>query len=315
MKRGASPAVQDEETWWEVRVTCPLEATDPVSGLLWDLGARGVQEEAASRNGRTYTRLRASFQVCDPASVTAALAPRLEELEAYFPGTAASRVTARRVEVKDWNAAWKAHFQPEQVTSRLVVRPSWVPFEAGAGQVVLTIDPGMAFGTGTHETTRGCLRFIDALYGGDPVDGLPGPTHPRAVLDVGTGSGILLLAAMKLGAEAGVGTDVDPLAIEAALENLRVNGLSAHTRVLSAPLPQVEGRFDLVLANILAPDLIDMAPDLAAHLSPGGVLILSGILTDQAPDVVGAFQQHGLVRRSALTENAWTTLAMVWRRR
>ncbi len=299
----------DTRRWWEIRVVCPRDAADAVVADIWALGSGGVEERSGSRAGRACTFFKAYFHTTDPRPLQSALEARLKALDAYFPGVSGSRVTVREVEQRDWNEAWKAHFTPQRVTRRIVVRPSWEPYDPSPGQVVVTIDPGMAFGTGTHETTRGCLRMVDALYGGERVEGIE-PTCPGAVLDVGTGSGLLLIAALKLGAARGTGIDNDPLAVTAARENCASNAVSDRATIVSTPLERVEGVFELILANILAPVLVDMAPHLASRMTPGATLVLSGLLSNQVDDLVPIFRQYGLERSATLLENAWATVAL-----
>ncbi len=175
-----------------------------------------------------------------------------------------------------WERAWMDQFQPMRFGQRLWIVPSShaVPETA---EVVLHLDPGLAFGTGTHATTALCLQWLDA----HPPQGLK-------VLDYGCGSGVLALAALLLGAEQAVGVDIDPQALEASLENARRNRLQNRLTVYT-PETQPEGCYPLVLANILAGPLCDMAETLAARVAPGGTLVLSGILAEQADTVRNAY--------------------------
>jgi len=145
----------EPQSWLELRVTTPLDAADPLSGFLWELGAEGITEEPTARAGEAWTLLRAYVPSVDADPLTARIRDYLQELEAIFPGAAHGRVSVRLVEHQDWNAAWKEHFKPLKVSPRLVIRPSWEPYEPAPGEVVLDLDPGMAFGTGTHETPLG----------------------------------------------------------------------------------------------------------------------------------------------------------------
>jgi ribosomal protein L11 methyltransferase len=192
----------------------------------------------------------------------------------------------------EWRDAWKRYFHVVRLTPRIVIVPSWERFEPGPGDVVLDLDPGRAFGTGAHASTRLCLRELDSLSAAGRA--------VNAFLDVGTGSGILAIAAAKLWPGAtGVAVDVDPIAVGAAAENLERNRVTS-VAVSETALAEVAGTFDLVLANIQADVLEALAPDLAARVAPGGALVLSGLLAPQAEPVAARFVAAGLARDHVL---------------
>jgi ribosomal protein L11 methyltransferase len=212
-------------------------------------------------------------------------------------------VSAAEITDAGWAEKWKEHFRARRIGRRIVVRPSWESYSAGPDDIVLTIDPGQAFGTGTHETTRMCLTLLEEIF-----DGHAGPS-PR-VLDVGTGTGILGIAAALLGAAFALGIDTDPKAAEVAAENARGNGVAGRFVSAGTPLSSVDGRYDIVLANLIAEILVDMEKDLAARCAPGGWLVLSGILTEKSPWVEEEYLRGGarLVRRA--TDGQWTALLL-----
>ena len=196
----------------------------------------------------------------------------------------------------DWAEAWKRFFHVEHISERVVIRPSWEPYTPAPNEVVITLDPGMSFGTGRHPTTRACLQLLDALATGDLA---------RPVLDMGCGSGILALAAPKLGFshdKLGVGQRCG-VAVAVARENAQLNGLDIpfETRDLAANLDQGA----VVLANILGPVLIDYAAEVACAVQPGGALIASGILESLYPQVRAAFEAHGLREVRNLLIGEW----------
>ncbi len=199
-----------------------------------------------------------------------------------------------------WRERWKQYFKPLQASPRFVVAPPWEAPEVLVGQHLIVIEPAMAFGTAQHETTALCLTGIDRLY----AEQDPGP---KTVLDVGTGTGILAIAAALLGAEDVTGTDNDPNAVLAARDNLRLNPALAGRRIAfsDTPLDEVPGRFELVVANILTSTLIMLAPALAARVAPGGRLMLSGILAEQAPEIVAVFTAEGLGHEHTEDKNGW----------
>lgn len=245
-------------------------AAEVADGLL-ALGGAAVEE----RDGASVTWL---LPPDDPDAFAAEARARLAE---WLPEGTPLEVEWRWQANEDWAAEWKRGLGPRQVTGRLVVKPTWTEWEAAPGQVVLEVDPQMAFGTGEHATTRGCLRLLDgAVRAGDRV------------LDVGSGSGILAIAAVRLGAGEAVAVEYDPDANLNARENFARNGVEARVRLVEAladdALLAELGAFDLVLANILSGVIRPLLPALHRSLgaSPAGRLIVSGILRDESPDVV-----------------------------
>lgn len=202
---------------------------------------------------------------------------------------------------RDWEREWMEDFVPLQMGERLWIVPSWhTPPEPGA--VNLHLDPGLAFGTGTHPTTALCLAWFDALAICEALEG-------QTVLDIGTGSGILAIAALKLGARQAVATDIDPQALTASRDNAERNGVQEQALRLCYP-EQLDGAetFPVVVANILAGPLVEMAPMIAGHVAPGGRLALSGILEGQAEQVLQAYREQGLRMDEPVTREGWVRL-------
>jgi ribosomal protein L11 methyltransferase len=199
-----------------------------------------------------------------------------------------------------WRDAWKAHFRPRPVGPFVIV-PSWERYVSAPGEIVLALDPGRAFGTGGHASTRLCLRAIGAVE--RPV---------RRFLDVGCGSGVLAIAcALRWPGASGDALDLDPEAIEVTLENAAKNGVGARIAAAARPLATVEERFDLVLANLTAETLAELGPALAAHLAPGGQLVASGLLGEEAAAVADGFRRAGGLRVAARTdEEEWAALTL-----
>ncbi|MBD1400536.1 50S ribosomal protein L11 methyltransferase [Pelovirga terrestris] len=201
-------------------------------------------------------------------------------LPVFTPGTL-SLTASQSLPQVDWAQSWKQHFTGFQVGNRLIVHPSWEAPYVEKNQVAIEIDPGMAFGTGTHATTRLCLDAI--------AEQLEGHQRPLRLLDVGTGSGILAIGAAALGCDRVVATDIDPVACEVARENVVRNNLTGRITVTSDPLEKIDGHYDLVVANILAEENIRLKKALLQHVRPGGWLILSGILKEKESLVTAAF--------------------------
>ncbi len=219
-------------------------------------------------------------------------------LGSHFVGSLETRI----VDEEDWANAWKDYYHVTHIGQRLVIRPSWREYTPKDQEVVLTLDPGMAFGTGVHPTTRMCLEAVEKLV-------RPG----MQVLDVGTGSGILALAAAKLGAEQIYAIDNSSVAVESALANAAMNDLSDRIQVVLGVLDEntaerAAGRYDLVLANILAHIIGSIAPQLALTLAPQGLLVVSGIIEARRADAEGPLLEAGLKLVDELRIDDWLAL-------
>ncbi|BCI61539.1 50S ribosomal protein L11 methyltransferase [Solibaculum mannosilyticum] len=203
------------------------------------------------------------------------------------------------VREEDWATAWRQYYKPVRVGQKLMVVPSWEQYQAQEEDVVITLDPGMAFGTGTHATTRLCMRLIEQYL-------IPG----QDMLDVGTGSGILAVTALKLGARKAVGVDIDATAVRVAGENAALNGVEDNLSVICGDLAcDVKGSFQLITANIVADIIIRLTPDVPPLLKEGGTFVVSGIIDSREQDVRDALQANGFHVISSLTEGGWVALA------
>ncbi|MBC8140951.1 MAG: 50S ribosomal protein L11 methyltransferase [Armatimonadetes bacterium] len=213
-----------------------------------------------------------------------------------IPGSS-DEITVRFVAEEDWATAWKQYFKPQKIGTRIVVKPTWEAYDAEPDDVVIEIDPGMAFGTGLHATTRLCLTGLEThVFAG------------ASVADVGTGSGILAVAAILLGAGSAVAVDNDPLAVRIAAENVSFNGVSSQVNVYEAAEPP-PGQFDIVVANILAHIILALAAPLFAATKAGGVLITSGILAGASAEQVAAgLTKAGFRETQIVTEGEWASV-------
>ncbi len=272
----------------------PEEEAELLASELWDAGASGLEvrdSEAPPMPGVRGPASGEAILVAAFGSLNEAEAARTE-LSLSFPK---ARLLVERLEEKDWSLAWRARIRSTRV-GRLWVGPPW---EAPPQDAVwLHIEPKMAFGTGDHPTTALCLAALDAFL----------LAHPGAsVLDVGTGTGVLALAARKLGASRVVGVDNDAVSVALAKENAQANGVSG-VDFSSAALSKVDGRFGLVLANILANTLVELAQPLAAHT--GDTLVLAGVLQHQAEEVTAAFLTEGLTLGATASSGEWVRLSL-----
>jgi ribosomal protein L11 methyltransferase len=275
------------------------DAVDSLGALLVSLGAAGLEEGE--------DRLLAYFP--DDADLDLRM-PAAASHAARLLGPGAT-VERRPVPAVDWVETWKREVRATEVAPGIVVAPTWDPYEARGGEVVIRLDPGMAFGTGSHASTRLCLAALAAH-----------PPRGQAVLDLGTGSGILAIAAVRLGAARVLAADIDPVATAAAAENVALNGVGSAVEVVTGDLAACEGTFDLVLANILAVPLVQMAEGIAARVRAvqipgyaGGRAVLSGLLVSEAEAVAAAYGASGLGARSRLVETdasglGWAALVL-----
>ncbi|MBS3808615.1 MAG: 50S ribosomal protein L11 methyltransferase [Desulfobacterales bacterium] len=210
------------------------------------------------------------------------------------------RVEYSDVDDQDWAESWKTHFHPVRISEQMVVKPTWRQYTRQEGEILIELDPGMAFGTGTHPTTAMCLRLIERHM-------QPG----FRIIDIGTGSGILLIAAAKLGATELAGIDSDPVAVGVAEENLRLNGIDkARFRIKTGNLADsVTGTYDMAAANILTTAVVSMIPEIPRLLREGGIFIASGILAENSGRVTAALKEHGFGVLEILTEDQWAGIA------
>ena len=284
--------------YWELTVAVPGDASEGLTNFVWELGALGVVEE---ESGAGQARLRAFFpDAADSDAITRGVDRYLGALECLgFAGAGAPAVAI--IADTDWAEAWRAHFAPLRVGARLLIAPPWdVPSDAD-GRLVLTLEPGRAFGTGQHATTAGCLELLEAIVE---------RARPACALDLGTGSGILAIAAARLGVTQVVAIDSDPDAVAAATANIERNALSARVICEVADAATLESpRAPLVLANLLAAAHRTLAPRYPRLVAAGGALVAGGCLDAEAADVSAALAAHGLRQTAARSIDGWTTLA------
>ncbi|MBI5896886.1 MAG: 50S ribosomal protein L11 methyltransferase [Desulfobacterales bacterium] len=300
--------------WIEAKVTFASDdenlAVELISDLFQNLGTSGVvvddpHMEPVEGWGSDAVPRPLQPAVTGYLPADARLENRRAQLEQSLADLARNQglrytITYQALDEQDWAEAWKAFFHPQPITARLVVKPTWREYTPTPGQQVIEIDPGMAFGTGTHPTTAMCVQLLENHL--QPDD---------SVLDVGTGSGILLIAAAKLGAGRLSGVDLDPIAVAIARENLDLNGLPKERADLHCGhlVDTVTERFDLVVANILADVIIDLLDQVPAVLAPGGRFICSGIVQDRREEVLRKMESRGLRVIETLDQDEWVALA------
>jgi ribosomal protein L11 methyltransferase len=277
--------------WLEISVEIDPVAHEALSAFLFDLGCEGLLSEVSpNRSFKAYF----SDQK-DLDDIQNRINLFLQRLEEIFPEVHSPKLKFSKIEDQDWNRHWRRFFRPDRVTKRLMIFPAWESIPEDQGGHVIRIDPGLAFGTGQHPTTRMCLEAMERV----PL--------PRSwsMLDVGTGSGILAMYGTKLGASRVVALDVDPEAIRSAEGNIRLNRLSGAIELSSMPLEQREDHFSLLTANLTHGLILELFPHFTRVLDPRGWLILSGLLKEQVKDIECGFSHHGFHRYRVLHQAEW----------
>jgi ribosomal protein L11 methyltransferase len=293
--------------WLEVSVRVDDESVEPVSELFNRFARGGAVIEQVGGDGPEGFSSAATF-------VRGYLAPMPGQTEALLSIEAGlghlsiirdiPEPQVRAVHEEDWANAWKKHYKVLRIGEHIVIRPSWRRYVPRPGDAVVTLDPGMAFGTGLHPSTRLCLAALEERV-------RPG----QKVLDLGAGSGILSVAAVKLGAGSVLALDNDPIAVEAATRNAASNGAERQVDVRLGSLQDVVGAFDLIVVNILAPVILQFVEDgLIDRLVVGGCIIAAGILDTQSDAVAGAFDAHGAPVVARACETDWVALTAIRRR-
>ncbi|MBQ9299484.1 MAG: 50S ribosomal protein L11 methyltransferase [Clostridia bacterium] len=303
--------------WIEVTISTNTMGADIVSEALLRQGAVGTQiidradvPDPSKPNGY--------WELIDPRMIEEM--PEDVQVKAWFENVEALRglqnilsalpamtgmdlgslkISSQGVQEQDWSECWKQYYKPFRAGKRLVIKPSWESWEEQPGDLIIELDPGMAFGTGTHETTAMCVEMIEKHY------------QSGRVLDVGTGSGILAIAAARLGAKQVLGVDIDPMAVRVARENVEKNGLSHVIDIregdLVAGLGDVKCAF--AVANILADVIALLAAPLKNHLAENAIFVCSGILKEREDDVRGVLEANGYRLFDRLQKGDWVALA------
>jgi len=282
----------NNKSWYKFTFSIPVPLTEPCAAFLGDLSGNGV--EIITDEGNIAT-------VIMYLSADNSLPAKRSQLS-LFLAAQPSTVTYKESLIKDedWNKQWKQHFKPEKFTEHLVIKPTWEPYTAGPDEVVIEMDPGMAFGTGHHASTRLMLSLIETTTA-------PG----QHVLDIGTGTGILAMAATLFGAAHVVALDNDPDAVDAARTNVAMNNLQASITVSGDDLTAIKTSFDLVLANIIYNTLMDMAKVITDKVSEKGLLALSGILKGgQEKDILNHYEKFGFTAVRQWYADEWVALLL-----
>ncbi|WP_276356003.1 50S ribosomal protein L11 methyltransferase [Cohnella caldifontis] len=312
--------------WHEITVTALEPSQEMVSHYLYEYGAAGVSVEESWTEDKPrdtslgqwydkplndirpgYAEIKGYFtEDTEIEAVLTLLKKAVAELPQYGYDAGEATFSMAEVQDEDWADAWKKYFKPLRVSERLTIKPTWEEYTPREGEVIIELDPGMAFGTGTHPTTALCLRTLEgAIRGGETA------------IDVGTGSGILAIGAVKLGASRVLALDLDPIAVTSATENIKLNGLSDAIEVrrsdllgvlndeAGAPATAVKPPVDLVVANILAEIILLFIADVMEVLKPGGIYIASGIYKNKEEDVEAGLLAAGFEIIDRVRQEDW----------
>ena len=304
------------QIWTQIKVTVPLRELDALVALMSMINNNLMIED--------YSDIDVNLKTCygdlidekilnankDVASVSVFVPSDRSYMDdlAYIRQRVAELNLHAEIELvgvneEDWANSWKAYYKPIKIGERIVICPAWERYTPAEGEMIIRMDPGMAFGTGTHETTRLVIRLLEK--------------YTKAgcrMLDVGTGTGILAICASRLGAETCRAYDIDPTAVRVARENIKDSGLTNVTCDQSDLLKQVSlegGQYDLVCANIVADIIIRMTPDVGRYMKDDAVLLASGIIAERCDDVMECFERNGFKVVEKLTDNDWCGLAVM----
>jgi ribosomal protein L11 methyltransferase len=318
----------------EVKIYTTQEGIDPLTCILMDMGIAGfVIEDAGDfqdlmnkKNSYDWDYVDESLMelanvetnitfyledISENSGLIKVLQERITELKSEQnnaheakrsenPDLGDLRLISKIVDDEDWKDNWKKYFKPAKVTDHIVIKPTWEEYDSQENELVIEIDPGMAFGTGTHPTTSLCIRLLEKYIEPDK----------DAVLDVGCGSGILSIAAALLGAEDILAVDIDPVAVEVSKENIELNGLASKIQVKEGDLTKgLNVKADIVVANLMADLVIMLSKDVAGHLKGKGIYISSGILIEKQAEVAAAIRECGFKIIEILEEGEWCAIA------
>lgn len=305
--------------WAEISIQTTHEATEAVANIFHDLGASGVViEDPVLIN--SYRSL-GQWDYCelpeedDVETVTIKAYLPVDEnldeklrifeesvniLQSHNINKGRGTIKYNEVQEADWANSWKEHFHPVKTGETIVIKPSWENYEPLTGELIIELDPGMAFGTGTHPTTTLCIRCLEELINPDDI-----------VFDVGTGSGVLAVSAAKLGAKKVYAVDIDQTAVRVARENVEINECSGRVTVDKGDLVNgLEGKADIIVANIIADTVIKLLKNVDSRLQETGALIASGIIVERLSEVTTAVLANGLIVDKVIEEGGWVAMVI-----
>lgn len=303
-----------DKDWLEVEIITSCEAAEAVTGILYNTGVQGISildsEDVQFKkenpgqfdwfdeniiNVKDGAIIKAYYKQDDKFDeYVAYIKESIVNLEEFGIDKGEGIVTVNKVNEEEWENNWKKYYKPTKVGEKIVVKPIWEEYEPNEEEIVIELDPGMAFGTGTHETTRLCVKALEEYVKEDSI-----------VFDIGTGSGILAIAAAKLKAKQAVGVDLDPVAVASAKENVNYNNIENIQILYGNLMDVVEGKADIVVANILADVIKILAEDVKNFIAKGGYFVSSGIILDRRDDVSKKLEECGFKIEKVNTDGEW----------
>ena len=304
----AAKKTAGKDDWVEVKIQSPPELVDAISNFLLELGSEGISQEEEidqkdfneSAPANIPDQLKAYFPERSKwEQKLARLADYLESLHEIFPELAKPEFAVRKFADQDWGEEWKKYFKPVRIFKNIVIKPTWERYSPSGRDIVIEIDPGMAFGTGQHPSTRMCLEALEEVLLKER------PNRKSSVLDIGTGTGILSIGAAKLGAYRVVAVDIDPKAAEIAQQNVNINNVEGEVSVMSMDIVNLDGSFDVIVANLTAETIVKLHAHIGQMLARGGHLVCSGIIEQRAHLVEEAMASLALQQEKVLKEKEW----------
>lgn len=306
-----------DKEWLEVTIVTSSEAVEAISGILYNTGVKGVSiedpedVEYKKKNPGDWDYFDEDLlQVKDAAIVKGYYKDdeNFKEYIKYIEESVANLgefgidkgkglVTVSKVNEEDWENNWKKYYKPTKIGNKIVIKPIWENYEVKEDEVVVELDPGMAFGTGTHETTRMCVEALEKYV-----------TPNSTVFDIGTGSGILAIVAAKLKAEKAIGVDLDPVAVDSAKQNVGFNNINNIEILHGNLMDVVDGKAEIVVANIIADVIMFLAEDVKKFIKPEGYFISSGIIKDRRADVENKLLQCGFKIEEVNVQGEWVCI-------
>ena len=298
---------ETKEKWLEITLSAPFELCDALSNFMEELGTQGVFQEEPEENGFNDTG------ATDAAEEIKAYLPldretdkKIDLLNNYirnlsdlFPDLETPSFTRKKIADPDWGELWKKYFKPLKIGRNIIIKPTWERYTPTSRDIVIDIDPGMAFGTGHHPSTRLCIIAIEDIA-------LKNRTFEKwNVLDIGTGTGILAICAAKMGAGSVAAVDLDPKAVEIAGINVSINGVEGNVDIINRDASMCEGNFELIIGNLTAATLMKLQPSIISMMKPDGYLVASGIIDRDAKNVEKLFRAEGIMLHDIKSEEEW----------
>lgn len=298
---------ETKEKWMEITLYTPYELCDALSNFMEELGTQGVFQEEPDKNGfndagttDTLEEIKAYLPLDSETDVKIDMLNNyIGNLSELFPDVEKPSFSKKEIVDPDWGELWKKYFKPLKIGRNIIIKPTWERYTPTSRDIVIDIDPGMAFGTGQHPSTRLCIISIEDIS-------LKNRSFEKwSVLDIGCGTGILAICAAKMGAGSITAVDLDPKAVEIAGTNATINGVADMVDIINRDASMCDGSFELITANLTASTLISLRSAIITLMKQGGYLVASGIIDRDAKNVKKLFQSDGVTLHETRREEEW----------